>query len=199
MKISCEAETHTLITLQQNDLLCTSGFVEAFAAPPWFQTLKLRSNMNHRASANSVNCAVVRRSKGQGGSRWQHAEEVVFFSPRTFSPVARGPSARVQRPTGRVRTPAGGLRAGGRLRLRRGPRGGRAPLPHRNRLHPAARATTPRRRAWRRQLGCLTSVGPILHMQQPGAAAGGWPHGVVPGGGGRRQLQLRSARLPRPQ
>ena len=27
------------------------------------------------------------------------------------------------------------------------------------------------------------SVGPILHMQQPGAAAGGWPHGVVPGGG----------------
>ena len=123
-----------------------------------------------------------------------------FFFSRTFSPVIRGPSARVQRPTGRVRTLAGGLRAGGCFRLRRGPRGGRAPLPPRNRLHPAAaRATTPRRRAWRRQPGCRTSVGPILHMQQPGAAAGGWPHGVVPGGGGRRQLQIRSARLPRPQ
>ena len=100
-------------------------------------------------------------------------QEFFFFS-RTFSPDVRGPSARVQRPTGRVRTLASGLRARGRLGLRRGPRGGRAQLPHRNRLHPAAaRATTPRRRAWQRQRGCRTSVGPILHMQQPGAAAGG--------------------------
>ena len=91
MKISCEAETHTLITLQQNDLLCTSGFVEAFAAPPWFQTLKLRSNMNHRASTNSVNCAVVRRSTRHGGSRRQHAEEVV--GPRASAKAYRSQAA----------------------------------------------------------------------------------------------------------
>ena len=74
----------------------------------------------------------------------------------------------------------------------------RAPLPpHRNRLHAAAaQATTPRRCASRRQLGCRTSVGPILHMQQPGGAAGGWPHGVVPGGGGRRKEAASAPKRP---
>ena len=53
MIISCEAEIHALIGLRQNDLLCSSGFVEAFAGPPWPHTLKFRSNINRRASTNS--------------------------------------------------------------------------------------------------------------------------------------------------
>ena len=53
-RILCESETHTLITLQQNALLCTKGFVEAFAAPPGSRTLKLRNTINHRASTDSV-------------------------------------------------------------------------------------------------------------------------------------------------
>ena len=63
-----DSHTHHIAA---NDLLCTRGLVEAFAAPPLFHTLNLRSNINHRASTNSFLLVRLGGSGCSARSTWQ--------------------------------------------------------------------------------------------------------------------------------